>query len=167
MDDLNFKVSKRKQSSLVKEANIVLNSEAPGDLQVLSSAEVAGTNKTTANETDIEVEEESEESWVAGSGEAAFFLLDMHPDLGDPIEHMGMEIEEDLDIKVTDFNQRFGDKLLWEKGVNVTELEEADLRCGGLVLRHNITVSEERLRELSEDCMVQKCEFLRGGKLHI
>lgn len=75
-------------------------------------------------------------SWVAGSGEAAFFLLDMHPDLGDPIEQLGIEIEDDHEDNVTDFIQRFGEKLLWDKGVNVTELKEADLRCGGIVLRH-------------------------------
>lgn len=111
----------------------------------------------------VEVEEdESEESWVAGSGEAAFFLLDMHPDLGDPIEQLGMDVEVSGE-NVTDFIQRFGEKLLWEKGVNVTELKEEDLRCGGLVLRHNITVSEKRLIELAEDCMVQKCDFIGGG----
>lgn len=32
------------------------------------------------------------------------------------------------------------------------------------MLRHNITISQEKLRELAEDCMVQKCEFLRGGE---
>lgn len=163
LDDLNFKVSKKKLSAAGADKNIELNTETAADLQVLSSDEAAA-NKTIRNETVVEEEEESEESWVAGSGEAAFFLLDMHPDLGEAIEHMGIEVEEDEDLKVTDFNQRFGDNLLWEKGVNVTELEEADLRCGGLVLRHNITISEERLRELSEDCMVQKCEFLSGGK---
>jgi hypothetical protein len=53
----------------------------------------------------------------------------MHPDLGDPIEQLGIELEDD-DKNHTDFIQRFGEKLLWEKGVNVTELDEADLRCG-------------------------------------
>lgn len=73
-------------------------------------------------------ESESEESWVVGSDEVAFFFLDMHPNLGDAIERLGMEVEEDSDAIVTDFIQRFGEKLLWDKGVNVTELQEADLR---------------------------------------
>lgn len=158
LDDLDFKISKKKQ---VK--------DSAADLQVLSPSEVL---LTTENRTDrllanlfgneTEESEESDESWVAGSGEAAFFLLDMHPDLGEPIEQLGIEVE-DKHEDVTNFIQRFGEKLLWSKGVNVTELEIEDLRCGGIVLRHNITISEKRLQELAEDCMVQKCEFLRGG----
>jgi hypothetical protein len=34
---------------------------------------------------------------------------------------------------------------------------------GGLVLRNNITVSEKRQKELAEECMVQRCEFVTGG----
>lgn len=135
------------------------------DLPIRQELPRRGTNRTSLNSTEVEdfEQESEEESWVAGSGEAAFFLLDMHPDLGDPIEQLGIEIEDDHEDNVTDFIQRFGEKLLWAKGVNVTELKEEDLRCGGLVLRHNITISEDRLKELAEDCMVQKCEFLRGG----
>lgn len=165
LDDLNFKVSKKKQNNQTKEkgaANLdmtTLPTRLPGEYSTRRNG-----NRTAGNSTDEEIaSEESEESWVAGSGEEVFFLLDMHPDLGDPIEQLGIEIEEDKDDNVTDFIQRFGEKLLWSKGVNVTELEEADLRCGGLVLRHNITVSDERLRELAGDCMIQKCEFIKGG----
>lgn len=45
----------------------------------------------------------SEESWVLGSDVdgAAHFLLDMHPDLGEPIEQLGMEIEQDDNDTVT------------------------------------------------------------------
>ncbi len=100
---------------------------------------------------------------MAGSNESVFFRIDIHPDLGEPIEQLGIEIEDANDENVTDFKQRFGEKLLWLKGVNVTELEEADLRCGGLVLQHNITISQERLKELAEDCMVQKCDFKSNG----
>ena len=53
----------------------------------------------------------------------------MHPDLGDPIEQLGIELEDD-DENRTDFIQRFGDKLLYEKGVNITQLDDLDLRCG-------------------------------------
>lgn len=162
-DDLQFQISKKKQADQTKERGVGndMTSESP----VRSTETVLRNfNATTGNWTESEIQEESEEeSWVAGSGEAAFFLLDMHPDLGDPIEQLGIEIEDNHEDNVTDFIQRFGEKLLWDKGVNVTELQDADLRCGGLVLRHNITISEERLRELAEDCMVQKCEFLRGG----
>lgn len=158
LDDLNFKVSKKRPSNQTKEKSSILDIDP--DITISKNR-----NNLIGNSTylDDDFEEESEESWVAGSGEAAFFLLDMHPDLGDPIEQLGIEIEDDHDDNVTDFIQRFGEKLLWEKGVNVTQLQEEDLRCGGLVLRHNITISDERLRELAEDCMVQKCEFLSGG----
>lgn len=161
-DDLDFKISKKKQNQTKDRSGFDVTSEYP--TRMLDST-IRYTKKGIGNTTDSpdDFEKESEESWVAGSGEAAFFLLDMHPDLGDPIEQLGIEIEEDSDDNVTDFIQRFGEKLLWEKGVNVTELKEEDLRCGGIVLRHNITVADERLRELAEDCMVQKCEFLRGG----
>ncbi|XP_058819544.1 uncharacterized protein LOC131682227 isoform X1 [Topomyia yanbarensis] len=109
--------------------------------------------------------DESEESWViAGSGDSAFFVLDMHPDLGEPIEQLGMEIEHDDNETVTDFKTRFGVKLLWKQGVNVTALEEEDLRCGGLVLSSNMTLnSNQRLSELAADCMVQRCHFRNNG----
>lgn len=163
LDDLNFKVSKKKPA---KEKEKV--AESTTLVPPRSSTEGLSKNgsKTFAKIAELigNIEKESEESWVAESGEAAFFLLDMHPVLGDAIEHLGIEVEEESDPSVTHFIQRFGEKLLWSKGVNVTELEEEDLRCGGLVLRHNITITEERLKELAEDCMVQKCEFLHGGK---
>lgn len=174
LDDLTFKMSKKKQANHIDDKSSVLSAKSSSDLHNHLSAEseitLSHENASTENPTSIftefiESEESEEESWVAGSGEAAFFLLDMHLDLGEPIEQLGIEVEEDGDENVTDFIQRFGEKLLWDKGVNVTELDENDLRCGGIVLRHNITISEERLIELAEDCMVQKCEFLRGGPL--
>lgn len=101
---------------------------------------------------------------MADSEESAFFKLDMHPDLGDPIEQLGIEIEQDDNETVTDFKTRFGEKLLWLNGVNVTELEEEDLRCGGLVLKSNMSMTyESRLIEYAADCMVQKCQFRQGG----
>lgn len=151
LDDLNFRISKKKQNQ-TKEKILV------------STTTIAPTVATSTNPLKNANESLSEEeSWVAGSGDSVIFLLDMHPDLGDPIEQLGIEIEEDFDDKVTGFVERFDEKLLWEKGVNVTMLEEDDLRCGGIVLRHNITTSEERLKELAEDCMVQKCKFISGG----
>lgn len=101
---------------------------------------------------------------MADGQDAAHFRLDMHPDLGDPIEQLGMEVEQDDNETVTDFKQRFGEKLLWESGVNVTALEEQDLRCGGLVLESNMSgMNNLRLSELAADCMVQRCEFRHGG----
>lgn len=109
--------------------------------------------------------EESEESWViAGSGDSAFFVLDMHPDLGEPIEQLGMEVEHDDNETVTDFKTRFGIQLLWKQGVNVTALEEEDLRCGGLVMSSNMSLNiNQRLSELAADCMVQRCRFRKNG----
>lgn len=88
----------------------------------------------------------------------------MHADLGDPIEQLGIEIEQDDNDTVTDFKTRFGEKLLWDSGVNVTELEVEDLRCGGLVMKSNMSMTyESRLIEYASDCMVQKCQFRIGG----
>jgi hypothetical protein len=56
-----------------------------------------------------------------------------------------------------DVGARFGEKLLREAGVNLTELEEEDLRCGGLLLATNLTYNT--LNQLAEDCMLQKCSF--------
>lgn len=164
-DDLNFKVIKKKHSNQTSQKVLI-------ELTTDSSMHLLGTSEIPRNSSEIElpfeadeseVTIEDDESWVAGSGESVFFRIDIHPDLGDPIEQLGIEIEDANDENVTDFKQRFGEKLLWKKGVNVTALEEEDLRCGGLVLKHNITISEERLRELAEDCMVQKCDFKKGG----
>ncbi|XP_049284993.1 uncharacterized protein LOC125764620 isoform X1 [Anopheles funestus] len=112
-----------------------------------------------------EESEESEEGWVvAGSGDSAFIVLDMHPDLGEPIEQLGMEIEHDDNATVTDFKTRFGVALLWKQGVNVTALEEEDLRCGGLVMTSNMTLNSNiKLSEWAADCMVQRCRFRRNG----
>lgn len=167
------------------DASIQMSSESPYKYINKSLVNLTDFDMDAVVDDESEDEDEDdEESWVAGSGgshtnfflsfhidgfismkfpESVHLLLDMHPDLGDPIEQLGIEIEDSNDDNVTDFKQRFGEKLLWDKGVNVTALEEEDLRCGGLVLRHNMTISEDRLKMLAEDCMVQKCEFLSGG----
>lgn len=87
----------------------------------------------------------------------------MHDDLGQPIEQIGIEINAAVDDEsVTDIRKRFGEDLLLESGINITELEENDLRCGGLV---NITdtPTSTRLSQQAEDCMLQKCSFRKGG----
>lgn len=65
---------------------------------------------------------------------------------------------------MTDFRKRFGEKLLWDSGVNLTILNKEDLRCGGLVNQSNISSSlnnskPSSLSSLSMDCMIQKCNF--------
>lgn len=127
----------------------------------------ATTKKLNGTEEEGEVEEEEEEEeggWVlADADDAAHFKLDMHPNLGDPTEQLGMEIEEDESENVTDYKTRFGEKLLWDNGVNVSALEESDLRCGGLVLVTNMSgQSNIRLSEMAADCMVQECQFRHG-----
>lgn len=95
-------------------------------------------------------------SWVHSDGtDAAYFMLQMHPDLADPIEQLGMEIEPDDNETVTDFKQRFGEKRLWDMQINVTDLDELDLRCGGLVRRSNMS----QLTNGTVSCMVQRCIF--------
>lgn len=95
-------------------------------------------------------------SWVHSDGsDTAYFMLQMHPDLADPIEQLGMEIEPDDNETVTDFKQRFGEKRLWEMQINVTDLDELDLRCGGLVRRSNMS----QLTNETVSCMVQRCIF--------
>ncbi|XP_053614679.1 uncharacterized protein LOC128677686 isoform X1 [Plodia interpunctella] len=96
--------------------------------------------------------------------DAAYFLIEVHDDLGEPKEQLGIEMERDENDPVTDFRSRFGEKLLIAQGVNITALDKEDLRCGGQVMIHNMTkLSQQRLEILSADCMVQKCDFRRGG----
>lgn len=95
------------------------------------------------------------------TSDVVFFILDMHPDLGDPVEVLGIEIEQD-DNDTTDFQHRFEERLLLDSGVNLTDLESKDLRCGGLVLKANIT-NETSYKEWAGDCIMQKCRFREGG----
>lgn len=70
----------------------------------------------------------------------------------------GLEIEPDENETVTDFRTRFEAELLIQAGVNVTALEEFDLRCGGIVMATNLTYI--KLKDLADDCMLQKCNFM-------
>ncbi|XP_041975551.1 uncharacterized protein LOC121730529 [Aricia agestis] len=113
------------------------------------------SNSSFHNMTD-----ESDEEY----NDSAFFQIEVHDDLGEPKEQLGIEMERDDNDTVTDFRSRFGEKLLLSQGVNITALDKEDLRCGGLVMVHNMTkLSKERLATLAADCMVQKCDFRRGG----
>ncbi|XP_055593474.1 uncharacterized protein LOC129744793 isoform X2 [Uranotaenia lowii] len=148
---INKKINRKNKTSLDISLSSSSTTELYLDKQILSK--------------DPDSSEESEESWVlAGSGDSAYFVLDMHPDLGEPIEQLGMEVEHDDNETVTDFKTRFGEKLLWKQGVNVTALEEEDLRCGGIVLSSNMSLNSNiKLSELAADCMVQRCRFRKNG----
>lgn len=89
------------------------------------------------------------------------FTIDMHPNLGEPIEALGAEVEQDKNDTAPDFKDKFANDLI-KAGVNITALEEEDLRCGGIVLKTNITYVN-RLKELADYCMIQRCQFRDGG----
>lgn len=87
----------------------------------------------------------------------------MHPNPEGPTEQFGIDLESaEEDDDVVDIKKRFKERLLRKYGVNVTELEENDLRCGGMVLSAN-TSTKERLKDYSNDCILQKCHFNSGG----
>lgn len=180
IDNLNFHLTKKKQKG--KSPGDVLSSTSTTDhpytesksthilLFVLKPVFMSHTflhitPQATTFEYSPNSNESYEEGWVlADVDDAAHFLLDMHPDLGEPIEQLGMEVAQDDNETITDFKQRFGVKLLWDSGVNVTALEEEDLRCGGLVLQSNMSGTYNlRLSEWAADCMVQQCRFRHGG----
>ncbi|XP_075153062.1 uncharacterized protein LOC142226759 isoform X2 [Haematobia irritans] len=107
-------------------------------------------------DVDTNVTEPISFSWVhANATDSTFFMLLMHPDLAPPSEQLGMEIEQDDNETVTDIKQRFGEKRLWEMQINVTDLEELDLRCGGIARRHNMS----HLSNETVNCMIQRCTF--------
>uniref|UniRef100_A0A182QCI2 Major facilitator superfamily associated domain-containing protein n=1 Tax=Anopheles farauti TaxID=69004 RepID=A0A182QCI2_9DIPT len=164
-DDLDLFV-RNKGKNKNKTADVLSTTSSISSSTSSSSTTELYIDKSLLKEQPEEEEsEESEDSWVvAGSGDSAFIVLDMHPDLGEPIEQLGMEIEHDDNATVTDFKTRFGVALLWKQGVNVTALEEEDLRCGGLVLNSNMTLNSNiKLSEWAADCMVQRCRFRRNG----
>ncbi|XP_063219814.1 uncharacterized protein LOC134529542 [Bacillus rossius redtenbacheri] len=93
---------------------------------------------------------------------SAFFYLDMHPDLREPAEHLGIEVEQlNNDTTINYLRKRFGEQVLLEGRVNLTALENEDLRCGGQMFTTNLT--QNTLKELAADCMLQKCRFREGG----
>lgn len=93
----------------------------------------------------------------------ARFTLDMHANLGDPIKQIGIELDSaEDDDNVMSFKKRFKERLLKRYGVNVSELEENDLRCGGVVMHANSS-TKMRLEGYSNDCILQKCQFRYGG----
>lgn len=163
-DDIKIHLSKRrKEFSTLNPNDGTLTSTSPSPSPSTTDQTLRSTTSSSVNG---DTNSTQEESWVLGSDEdgAAHFLLDMHPDLGEPTVNLGIEIEQDDNDTVTDFKQRFGEELLWASGVNVTALEEEDLRCGGLVLQSNMSGTYNmRLSEWAADCMVQQCQFRQGG----
>ncbi|XP_031619011.1 uncharacterized protein LOC116338090 isoform X2 [Contarinia nasturtii] len=158
IDDLNFHLSKHKHKDIKGHYSSTTTYSSTTEPPTTTSK----LNETLENQN---VTSEEEGGWVlADADDAAHFLLDLHPYLGPPKENLGIVVEQDDNETVTDFKTRFGEKLLWDNFVNVTELEEGDLRCGGLVVLTNMSgISNNRLNELAADCMVQECAFRHGG----
>ncbi|ENN74204.1 uncharacterized protein LOC109540938 [Dendroctonus ponderosae] len=89
--------------------------------------------------------------------------LDMHPNLGEPIESFGFELEQEEDNEnVMELSKRFNHKMLQRYGVQTQELDDLDLRCGGIVYGANL-VTKQRLNVMSKDCILQKCQFRTNG----
>lgn len=176
IDDLNFHLSKRKKNhhntTAMPNTSISSTTEylcehifaIPMYRQLRTIFSPASTRKYDQNETHPNVTAPEDNGWVlADVDDAAHFKLDMHEDLGEPNVQLGIEIERENENE-TDFKQQFGEELLRKSGVNVTALEEEDLRCGGKVVHTNMSGTyNARLSELAADCMVQQCEFRHGG----
>lgn len=82
--------------------------------------------------------------------------LHMYQHLGDPVEQIGIEMDSDENDYVARYTDRIRKRLLKKNGVNVSELEESDLRCGGKYVRGNYT-------NVTQNCIIQKCRFVWGG----
>ncbi|EDV94199.1 GH25020 [Drosophila grimshawi] len=120
----------------------------------LSSAELSAMSMQGLNPSTVGTVNNS--SWVHSENEGAtYFMLQMHPDLADPTEQLGMEIEQDDNETVTDIRQRFGEDRLIKMQINLTDMDDLDLRCGGLVRRTNISY----VNAGAVKCMMQRCTF--------
>ncbi|XP_044315412.1 uncharacterized protein LOC108037935 isoform X2 [Drosophila rhopaloa] len=122
-----------------------------------SSAELSAMSMQGLNLTDSSSQNKAPwTSWVhSDNDDATYFMLQMHPDLADPTEQLGMEIEQDANETVTDILQRFGKDVLVRGNINLTDMDDLDLRCGGLVRRTNMSI----LGSKAVDCMMQRCTF--------
>ncbi|XP_017849186.1 uncharacterized protein LOC108604281 isoform X2 [Drosophila busckii] len=121
----------------------------------LPAMSMQGLNLSTGDgSTD---KQKASSSWVhSDNGDGTYFMLQMHPDLADPTEQLGMEIEQDDNETVTDIRQRFGEERLIKMQINLTDMDDLDLRCGGLVRRTNISyVGNSK----AVKCMMQRCTF--------
>lgn len=172
-DDLHFHLDKKKQnhtSLSKKRGGSKLRSKVNGTLLVTTPVRLRGNNSEVNNTTPLVLGKNDTSTTVTPvnnttptpeTEKAALFVIDMHPDLGDPKEHLGIEVEQDENDTVTDFRQHFDKDLLLSAGINYTDLVESDLRCGGFVMATNLTY--KTLKELAADCMLQVCSFREGG----
>ncbi|XP_030556863.1 uncharacterized protein LOC115759887 isoform X2 [Drosophila novamexicana] len=119
----------------------------------LSAMSMQGLNLSAGSTGD---KSKASSSWVhSDDADATYFMLQMHPDLADPTEQLGMEIEQDDNETVTDIRQRFGEDRLVKMQINLTDMDDLDLRCGGLVRRTNMSyVNTKAVR-----CLMQRCTF--------
>ncbi|XP_064535318.1 uncharacterized protein LOC135426224 isoform X2 [Drosophila montana] len=119
----------------------------------LSAMSMQGLNLSAGNAGD---KSKASSSWVhSDDADVTYFMLQMHPDLADPTEQLGMEIEQDDNETVTDIRQRFGEDRLVKMQINLTDMDDLDLRCGGLVRRTNMSyVNTKAVR-----CLMQRCTF--------
>nr|NP_001245843.1 uncharacterized protein Dmel_CG31663, isoform B [Drosophila melanogaster]AFH03520.1 uncharacterized protein Dmel_CG31663, isoform B [Drosophila melanogaster] len=121
-----------------------------------SSAELSAMSMQGLNLTNSSQKKLLWSSWVhSDNDDATYFMLQMHPDLADPTEQLGMEIEQDANETVTDILQRFGHDYLVRGNINLTDMDDLDLRCGGLVRRTNMT----NIASGAVECMMQRCTF--------
>ncbi|XP_032571718.1 uncharacterized protein LOC6617418 isoform X1 [Drosophila sechellia] len=121
-----------------------------------SSAELSAMSMQGLNLSDSSQKKLLWSSWVhSDNDDATYFMLQMHPDLADPTEQLGMEIEQDANETVTDILQRFGHDYLVRGNINLTDMDDLDLRCGGLVRRTNMT----NIASGAVECMMQRCTF--------
>lgn len=93
------------------------------------------------------------------NGTAVLLKLDMHPILGEAVQQAGIDIEHGS--SKADFTKLFNEKLLTRNGINFTELDVADLRCGGKMFDGNYSI--KHLNTSSTFCILQKCTFKSGG----
>lgn len=115
-----------------------------------------GTSNGNSNNNNNNKPAKVSSSWVhSDNADATYFMLQMHPDLADPTEQLGMEIEQDDNETVTDIRQRFGVEKLAKMQINLTDMDELDLRCGGLVRRTNMSY----MNSGAVKCLMQRCTF--------
>lgn len=101
---------------------------------------------------------------VKRNSTVSYMKLRMHADLGDPVEQIGIEMDSvEDDEPVADYKQRISIRVLRRNGVNVSELDESDLRCGGIYKTGNYTRPSLNLTSKYGDCILQKCRFIAGG----
>ncbi|XP_030241784.1 uncharacterized protein LOC108649840 isoform X1 [Drosophila navojoa] len=149
------------QSAASAAASGAASAAASGAASSPSAAELPamsmqGLNLSTGSSGTADGKSEPSISWVhSENADETYFMLQMHPDLADPTEQLGMEIEQDDNETVTDIRQRFGEDRLVKMQINLTDMDDLDLRCGGLVRRTNMSyVNSGAVR-----CMMQRCTF--------